>query len=133
LNVEPGPHFPNQFILNALGEIPVKEAQVGHESGVALAAKFLASGLVSFTQRPRQANVNEQAAKIFLTEIDLLQPDGKGPQGGGNARRLTNQITALAHATPKERYVRGEFRCLKPGTQSVDDSREAVAHITPRH
>jgi hypothetical protein len=23
LNVEPGPHFPNQFILNALGEIPV--------------------------------------------------------------------------------------------------------------
>ena len=96
-------------------------------------AKCLASGLVRFPQRLRQRRVNEKAAKVFVKEIDLFQPDDKGPEGGGDARGLANQLTARTHAAPQQRYVRGKFRCAMPGTQSVEDPRQAIAHVSSRH
>jgi hypothetical protein len=49
---------------------------VGHEGWLTPAAKLPASGMVSFPQRLGESSVNEEAAKIFVAEIDRLQPDG---------------------------------------------------------
>ena len=103
---------------------------MGHKGRLAPAAKCLASGLVRFPQRLRQRRVNEQTAKVFVEEVDLFQPDGKGPEGSGHARGPANQLAARTHAAPQQRYVRGKFRCAIPGTQSVEDPRQAIAHVS---
>ena len=103
---------------------------MGHKGRLALMAKCLASGLVRFPQRLRQRRVNEKAAKVFVEKIDVFQADGKGPEGGGDVRGLANQLAARTHATPQQGYVRGKFRCAIPGTQSLDDPRQAIAHVS---
>jgi hypothetical protein len=63
-------------------------------------AKGLAGGLVRFPKRLHERRVNEQAAKIFFAEIDIFQPQGKGPKCCRDARGLTNQLAARPHAVP---------------------------------
>jgi len=93
---------------------------VGHKGTLAPMAKCLACGLVRFPKRLRQRRVNEKAAKVFVAEVDLFQADGEGPEGGGDARGLANQLTGRTHPAPQQRYVRGKSRCAKAGTQSVE-------------
>ncbi len=104
-----------------------------HKGRFVHVAKCAASGLVRFPQRLRQRCANEKAAKIFVEEIDLFQAEDKRPEAGGHARGPANQLTARSHAAPQQRYVRGEFRRRKPGTQSVEKSRQAVIHLSGRH
>ena len=104
-----------------------------HKGRLASMAKCLTSGLVRFPQRPRERHVNEKAAKVFVAEIDLFEPEGKGPEGGGDARGFANQLTARTHAAPQQGYVRGKFRRAIAATQSADNSRQAVAHISGGH
>jgi hypothetical protein len=133
LNVELAPHFRHDSLLQAPWKISVKEAEVGHEGRLALMAKRLASSLVRFPERLRQRRMNEKAAKVFVKEVDFLQPDGEWPEGGGDARGPANQITARTHATPQQGYVRGKLRTAVPCTQSVDNPRQAIAHLSPGH
>ncbi len=78
-------------------------------------AECLSGGLVGFPQRLGERRVNEQAAKIFVEEIDFFQPDGKGAKRSRDAPGLPNQLTTRTNAAPQQGYVRGKFRCAKPG------------------
>jgi hypothetical protein len=57
-------------------------------------AKRLASDLVRFPERLRERRVNEKAAKVFVAEVDVFQPDGERPETGGDTCGLANQLTA---------------------------------------
>ncbi len=96
-------------------------------------AKCLAGGLMRFPQRLRERRVNEKAAEIFVEDIDRFQTEGKGPEGGGDACGLADQLMARTHAPPQQRDVRRKFRRAIPGTQSVENPRQAIAHISCRH
>src|ERR1035437_2598632 len=129
LNIKPRSQLRDQSFFGMC----VEEAQVGHKSRLVLPAKLMASGLMSISKRLRQRGVNEDAAKVFVAEVDLSQADCKRPQGCGHKRRTANHLIALAHAAPQQSYVRGELRSFIPDAQPVEDLGKAIAHLSLRH
>jgi hypothetical protein len=97
------------------------------------AIKFPAGDLISIPQRLHRSSVKEEAAKVFVAEVDLSQADCKRPQGCGHKRRPANHLIALAHAAPQQSYVRGELRSFIPDAQPVEDLGKAIAHLSLRH
>src|SRR5208337_4594447 len=97
LYVEPWPYFRSNFFFQGPWEISVKETQVGHKGRFARMSKNLASHLMRLPQRLRERHVNEEAAKVFVAEVDLTHPKDKGTEGGGDARGPANQLPPRTH------------------------------------
>jgi hypothetical protein len=120
-NIKVGSHLRHQVLFQRSWKITIKEAKVGHERIPAPAAKLGACGSVSFPQRFSKRSVNEEAAEEFVAEIDFSQADDEGSQGCGHARGVANQPSALTDTAPEQGHVRREFRCVKAGTEPVED------------
>src|ERR1035437_9425414 len=102
LIVEPSAHVRHEFFFHALRDTSVSETQVGHEVMLGRAIKFPAGDLISIPQRLHRSSVKEEAAKVFVAEVNLPQADHKLPEGNGCKGGLANHLIALANTTSQQ-------------------------------